>query len=115
MKKPPVSVIAVGVVFIACGVLDIWLGVSPAMSKSGHLAGDDLTVLSVGIIALLGSIYMLKGHNWARWLLAAWMAFHVALSIRQPYVLLGHAVIFGLILAGLFYPAASTYFRHRDG
>ena len=43
------------------------------------------------------------------------MAFHVVLSIRQPYVLLGHAVIFALILAGLFYPAASTYFRQRDG
>lgn len=115
MKKPPVFVIVVGVVFIACGLLDIWLGVSPVMSKPAHLAGDDLTVLSVGIIALVGGIYTLKGHNWARWLLVAWMAFHVALSIRQPYVLLGHAVIFALILAGLFYPAASTYFRQRDG
>lgn len=115
MKKPPVSVIVVGVAFIACGLLDIWLGVAPVMSKSAYLAGDDLTVLSLGIIALLGSIYMLKGHNWARWLLAAWMAFHVALSIRQPYALLGHAVIFALILAGLFNPAASAYFPRRDG
>jgi hypothetical protein len=115
MKKPPVTVLVVGVLFIACGLLNIWRGVAPVMSRSAHLAGDDLTVLSLGIIALFGSIYMLRGYNWARWLLTAWMAFHVALSIRQPYMLLAHAVIFGLILAGLFHPAASTYFRQRDG
>jgi len=113
--KRPVFVLVIGVLFIAIGLLDIWLGGSPLASKPAHLASDDLLVASIGIIALLGGIYVLKGHNWARWLLAAWMALHVALSIRQPYALLGHVVIFGLLLAGLFHPAASAYFRQRDG
>lgn len=114
-RKRPVVVLVIGVLFIAIGLFDIWLGVSPLTSNPAHLASDDLLVASVGMIALVGGIYLLKGHNWARWLLAAWMALHVALSITQPYALLGHLVIFGLVLAGLFHPAASTYFRQREG
>ena len=112
-KKCPIFVAIIGVVFIAVGLLDIWLGATPLTSKSAHLAADDLEVLAIGIIAVLGGIYVLKGHNWARWLLAAWMALHVALSVRQPYMLLGHVVIFGLVLAGLFHPAATGYFRRH--
>lgn len=114
-KKRPVFVSIIAALFIAFGLLDVWLGVSPLTSKPAHLASDDLLVSSIGMTALIGSIFVLKGYNWARWLLAAWMALHVALSIRQPYALLGHLVIFGLVLAGLFYPAASAWFRQRDG
>ena len=114
-KRRPVFVLIIGLLFIAIGVYDVWLGVNPLMSRQAHWARDDLLVLSIGVIALVGGSGVLRGHNWARWLLVAWMAFHVALSIRQPYALIGHIVIFGLILAGLFYPAASIYFRQRDG
>lgn len=113
-KRRPVFVLIIAVLFIAFGLLDIWLGVSPLTSKAAHLASDDLLVSSIGITAVVGAIFVLKGYNWARWLLAAWMALHVALSIRQPYALLGHVVIFGLVLAGLFYPAASAWFHQRD-
>jgi hypothetical protein len=114
-RKRPISVLVVAVAFIAMGLLDIWRGLTPLTGKPAHLAGDDVVVFSIGLIALIGSICVLRGHNWARWLLAAWMAFHVALSIQQPYVLLAHVVIFGLVVAGLFYPGASTYFRPHDG
>lgn len=114
-KKRPVVILVIGLLFIAIGLYDIWLGVNPLTSRQAHLASDDLLVASIGLVAVVGGIWVLRGHNWARWLLVAWMAFHVALSIRQPYALLGHVVIFGLIVAGLFYPAASAYFRqHRS-
>ena len=114
-KKRPAAVLVIAVVFIAFGLLDIWLGIAPLTSKPPHLASDDLLVSSIGIIAVVGAIYVLKGYNWARWLLTAWMALHVVLSIHQPRALLGHLVILGLVLAGLFYPGASLYFRQRDG
>lgn len=112
-KKRPVFVVVIAVAFIAIGMLDIWRGLTPLTSHPAHLGGDDLVVVAIGIAAVLGSICAMKGHDWARWLLTAWMALHVALSIRQPYALLVHMVIFGLVLAGLFHPAASAYFRHR--
>lgn len=111
--KRPVFVVVIAAVFIAMGLLDMWRGVAPLTGSSAHLGSDDLMVLTLGVAAMLGGIYAIRGHNWARWLLTAWMALHVALSMRQPYMLLVHIAIFGLILAGLFYPAASAYFRHR--
>jgi len=113
-KTCVVFIVVIGAAFIAIGLLDIWRGATPLASRPAHLTGEDLAVLSIGIAALLGGIWLFKGRNWARWLLAIWMALHVALSIRNPYVLLVHLVIFGLILAGLFHPAASSYFRQRD-
>lgn len=110
-SKRPVLILVVGVIFIALGLLDTWRGARPLMSQPAHLAGDDLEVLGIGIAALLGGICVLQGRDWARWLLAAWMALHVALSMRQPYALLAHLVIFGLILTALFHPKSSTYFR----
>lgn len=113
-KKRPALIVVIGVLFIAVGLLDIWRGAIPLTSRPVHLAGDDLAVLGIGIAAVLGGFCLMKGYNWARWLLAAWMALHVALSLREPYVLLGHLAIFGLILLGLFHPAASIYFRQPD-
>jgi len=113
-KKRPVYIVVIGVVFITLGLLDIWRGATPLTSGAAHLTGEDFAVLSIGIAALLGGIFVLKGRDWARWLLAIWMALHVALSIRDPYVLLAHLVIFALLLAGLFHPAASSYFRQSD-
>jgi hypothetical protein len=114
-KNRPVWVSLTAVAFIAIGLLDIWRGATPLTTKPVQMAGDDLVIFAIGIAALLGGICALTGHNWARWLLTTWMALHVALSIRQPYVLLGHIVIFGLVLAALFHAAASAYFRQRDG
>lgn len=112
--KRPRSVLFIGVLFIAIGLLDIWRGTITLRNAPVHLTADDLTVLTVGASALLGSILMLIGYGWARWLLTAWMALHVALWIRHPYVLLAHVAIFGLVLVGLFRPAATAYFRRSD-
>jgi hypothetical protein len=74
------------------------------------MAVDDVEVLAIGIAALVGGVYLMKRRNWARWLLAVWMAFHVAISIGQPKQLVAHIVIFGAIAFLLFRPGASPYF-----
>lgn len=112
-RKPPVFIILIAVAFIAVGLLDIWRASTPLTSSSAP-PGDALVVLLIGMTAVLGSMYLLKGHNWARWLLATWMALHVAVSIGDFHMLLGHVAVLALILSGLFCPAASTYFRQSD-
>jgi hypothetical protein len=106
------SLIAVAVIFLALGVLDIARGLAPlfASAPRWHMAADDMEVLAIGIAAIVGGVYVLKGRNWARWLLAVWMAFHVAISIPRPTQLIAHVVIFGAIAFVLFRPATSQYF-----
>ena len=114
MRKPIPSIMVVGVLFLALGVLDLWRGVAPLLGgNQSRLATDDMQVLAIGIAALIGGAYVLRGHNWARWLLAVWMALHVAISIGQPVALAAHLVIFGLIAFLLFRPRASEHFGPR--
>ena len=106
------SVVAVGVLFLVLGALDAYQGAAPLLRsvRSSRMAGDDLLVLAIGIAALVGGTYVLRGHAWARWLLAAWMALHVAISVGQPTAFVAHLVIFGCIAYLLFRPGASAHF-----
>lgn len=113
MRKPISSITVIGVLFLALGVLDLWRGVAPVLGGQPRLATDDMQVLAIGVAALIGGAFVLRGHNWARWLLAAWMALHVAISVGQPVAFAAHLVIFGFIAFLLFRPRASEYFRPR--
>jgi hypothetical protein len=115
-RPRPWSLIAVAVIFLALGVLDIARGLAPlfASAPRWHMAADDVEVLAVGIAAIVGGVYLLKGRNWARWLLAVWMAFHVAISIGQPKQLVAHLAIFGFIAFLLFRPGASASFTRTE-
>ena len=113
MRKTIPSILVVGVLFLLLGMLDLWRGVAPLFGAGAQprLAGDDMLVLAIGVAALIGGAFVLRGHNWARWLLAAWMALHVAISVGKPTQLLGHLVIFGYIAYLLFRPPATAHFR----
>lgn len=87
---------------------------------SGLLSTENLTLAqlkghwmvhlsrAVGIVA---GIFMLRGRNWARWLLVLWMAFHIALSaLHSVLQLLMHVAIFTVILYFLFRRQSSSYF-----
>ncbi len=115
-RRPPWSVLAVGVLFLALGCFDAWLGFAPLFRTAGpgaaaRFAGDDAVVVALGLVALTGGAFLLYGRNWARWLLAAWMAFHVANSVGDRPKLAVHAVIFGIILLLLFRPGVGAWFR----
>jgi len=112
----PTSIIVVAVIFLALGLLDIARGLAPLFASAPHwrMAADDVEVLAIGIAAIVGGVYLLKGRNWARWLLAVWMAFHVAISIGQPRQLIAHLLIFGCIAFLLFRPGTSAYFTPTE-
>ncbi len=111
-RTPRRFVIAVGVLFLVLGALDLYRGLAPLLTSvpRSHMAADDALVLAIGIAAIIGGIYVMRGANWARWLLAVWMALHVAISIGQPSALVAHVVIFGLVAYLLFNSRASTHF-----
>ena len=44
-----------------------------------------LPILLVGIIAIVAGVFLLRGARWARWLVLAWLAFHVVVSAVGCY------------------------------
>jgi hypothetical protein len=104
--KRPFAVTFLGWLFIAVGLLALLY----------HLirGGIDVWMLLIApfeIIAVVTGYFLLKGRNWARWLLLLWIAFHViaralnSLSESVPHLLLLVAVAYFL-----FTPPDSKYF-----
>jgi hypothetical protein len=104
--KRPFAVAFLGWLFIFVG-----LGALLYHLIKGALDFWMILIVLFELIAVLAGVFLLKGRNWARWLLLAWIAFHVissglnSLSMSLPHLLL-------LIAAGyfLFTPPDSRYF-----
>jgi hypothetical protein len=64
------------------------------------------------IAGFVSGVFMLYGFNWARWLLVAWIVFHLIISVlHSPFQLLVHTLLFAVVLYFIFRPPASRYFR----
>ena len=106
-------------VFIAVGAAGILKDVLPlltphAADQLAKLRGDGLADLgpawTTRALAVVGGAGLLHGRNAARWLLVAWMGFHIALSVlHSPWEALAHTVIFAPIVYVLFRPKATLY------
>jgi len=114
LRLCPKTVFAIGLFVIAFGLLDVWWGLSPFFSQVAHGGGENVEILCIGVAALVGGVWTITGRNWARWLVAVWIALHVALSAMDPVAIAMHAAIFIAVVVGLFNSAASRYFQIRD-
>lgn len=111
MRRPPPSIAIIAGLFAAVGCLDVVRGIAP-LFQVGRLASDDVLVIGIAVAAWIGAIFVAFGHNWARWLLAAWMGFHVAVGVGGGLVpLVAHVLIFGLLVFFLFRPRVAGHFR----
>jgi hypothetical protein len=107
-RNRPISVTILACIFLLVGTA----GFVFHFREMLPLQRDGLLVEFTEILAVVAGAFMLRGHDWARWLALAWMAFHVAISIGDPVRKLAmHAVIFVLIAWVLLRPAARRYFR----
>ena len=114
LRLCPKTVFAIGLLVIGCGLLDVWWGLSPVFSQVARGEGHNMEILGIGLVALAGGVWTITGRNWARWLVAVWIALHVAFSATDPLTLAVHAAIFIVIVVGLFNSAASRYFQGRE-
>jgi hypothetical protein len=66
----------------------------------------------VRILCIVAAMFMLRGCNWARWLLVGWLVFHVGLSAfhSMPEVTV-HGLLMSVIVYLLFRASATAYFR----
>ena len=117
MKARPLSVTIISWVFVLLGSISLVSGLLPlAGANAAQLLAEFKTHWMVQLshlAALVGGLFMLRGHNWARWLLVVWMVFHVVIGALHGWIpLLTHVVIFSSILFFLFRRNASEYFTN---
>lgn len=120
VKKRPIAVTIVSVLFIIVGVGGMIRGVWSLLAGraggiTGHALMDASLVEVTSLAALVSGLFMWRGANWARWLCLAWMAFHVVISMgHERLQLIVHTVWLVVLTVVLFWPSASAYFRDRS-
>lgn len=109
-RRPLILVLAASAFILVGGggilkdVLPIVAGAEEA--RSGVLAeGVPMLALiwSIRALAVVGGVGVLRGHAWARWLLAAWMVLHVGISLQHSVgETAAHLAIFAVLSWALF-------------
>ena len=111
--KRPLSVTLISYLFIIAGVV----GIAYHASELREIATrrEVIWVLTVRLLAIVGGIYALRGATWARWLLVAWIVYHVILSFYHSTAELAmHAILALVILITLFHKRANAFFVGRN-
>jgi len=120
---PPVgrAIMLVAWMFIAvgaAGLLKDWLPlVTPgAADQIARLRAEGMAdwgpAWTTRLASVIGGVWLLRRQNWARWLLLAWMAFHVALSaLHSRTELLLHLCLFTPVTYLLFRAKSASWFR----
>jgi hypothetical protein len=107
--KRPISVTVIAGVYLAVGAL----GGAYHFRELLSLQPDSISIELTELLAIVAGAFMLRGHNWARWLALAWIVFHVILSaFHSSREFAVHGVFCAVIAWILFRPAAARYF-HR--
>ena len=111
MNKRPHSVTAIGCIFVAAGVIGLAYHGAEFKARR-HFDYDNVWVLLVRLLAIIGGVFLLRGSDWARWFLLIWVAYHVILSaFHSTFELITHTLLFAVIAYFLYRPRVSAYFR----
>ena len=114
MNKRPPAVTFIACLFIAAGIFGAAIHMRELLSQR-LFRWEDLWAPLLGLVAAVSGIFLLLGHNWARWLAVAWMAFHVAISFFDSISkIVIHALLLALIAYALFRRDARTYFQQPN-
>lgn len=124
MRRRPLSITLTAWLFILVGLAgllnDLWpLLTTDAAQQLAKLRADGLRDLgpawTTRALGIVGGAGVLRGRNWARWLLVAWMVFHVGLSLFHSIAeLLTHIAIFTPLGYLLFRQATESFFEDTD-
>jgi hypothetical protein len=109
MRRVPLSQTIAGWAFILVGgggLIQQLIGISGTV-WTGHTIRDFAIVFTLRLMAFAGGIFVLRGAGWAKWMLLAWMAYHIYIGLQHSWAATAmHVVMFGILAYLLFRPSA---------
>jgi hypothetical protein len=107
-NKRPISVTILACIYLAVGIGGFVVHLRELLAHHPDALPIELTEL----VAVVCGAFLLRGHNWARWVALAWIAFHVVLSAFHAIPEFAvHALFCAAIAWILFRSEAARYFR----
>jgi hypothetical protein len=112
MLRRPIAITVLSWIYIVVGVAGLAVHGRESF-RSPH--SEDIWVLVLELLAVVAGVFMLRGHNWARWLTVIWIGFHVVISVLNGYQqVLFHGIIFIGIAILLFRADARAWFGRTE-
>ncbi|MEW6302826.1 MAG: hypothetical protein AB1705_05100 [Verrucomicrobiota bacterium] len=121
MNKRPRSITIISWIFIVMGAGASLTRLLPPVDPTAaqHIAGFKAQhpvqyyfLFAGPILALVCGVFLLRGCNWARWLLTVWLGSHVVIHfLHSPVKALVPAVASSVLIYFLFRPPAKEFFR----
>jgi len=109
----PLSVAILAWAYIGVGTVGFFVHM-PGLQTWNAFRFDGVWIELIELSAVISGTFLLRGNNWARWFVLAWMAFHVILSGFEAFRGFTVHVLFCAVIAWiLFRPDAARYFRSR--
>jgi hypothetical protein len=107
--KRPIGVLGVACLFIVVGAV----GFVHHFPSLHALHREDFWIELTEFAAIVAGVFLLLGHNWARWLAVAWMLVHVVISFPMLRQIVVHSLILAAIAWLLFRTDSQRYFAHN--
>jgi hypothetical protein len=108
MVRRPFAITVLSWIYIVVGAAGLAVHGRDSF-RSPHF--EDIWILALELLAVVAGVFMLRGHNWARWLTVIWIGFHVVISLLNGYQqVLVHGIIFAGIAILLFRADARIWF-----
>ncbi|MGE5112455.1 MAG: hypothetical protein ACM3JB_16440 [Acidobacteriaceae bacterium] len=109
--KRPLTVTLIALLLLLSGVAGIAYHITDV--KTWHpFSYEYVAILLIRVLAILAGIYMLRGHDWARWVALLWITFHLVISFFNSWSQVAvHSVVLAIFAYVLLRPAATAYFR----
>ena len=109
--KRPLAVTITGWFFVVAGSVGFLYHLQELAGRDGF-KDDTGWILLIRILAVISGILALRGSNAGRWLLVAWMAYHVVLSYFHTHAeLVMHAILLAAVVYALFRPTSNAFFK----
>jgi hypothetical protein len=109
LGKRPLSILVLSCLYIAIGTI----GFAYHFPRPLAFHYEDVWIEGTELLAFVAGVFMLRGHNWARWLALAWIAFHVAISFPVVRQIAIHSLFLAVIVWLLFQSRARQYFASK--
>jgi hypothetical protein len=110
LGKRPFSILVLSCLYIAIGTM----GFAYHFPRPLAFHYEDVWIEGTELLAFVAGVFMLRGHNWARWLALAWIAFHVAISFPVVREIAIHSLFLAVIVWLLFQSRAGQYFASKS-
>lgn len=109
LGKRPLSILVLSCLYIAIGTT----GFAYHFPRPLAFHYEDVWIEGTELLAFVAGVFMLRGHNWARWVALAWIAFHVAISFPVVRQIAIHSLFLAVIVWLLFQSRARQYFAGK--